>query len=317
MTCCASTGSGWSGYNSQAPTGEMLRRFRIAAAIAALALALPGCRQAPVEDADPALWVVRDDDTTIYLFGTVHVLKPGLTWFDEAVRAAFNRSDTLVLELIMPEAPEMAALVKEIGTLPPGSTLPETLSPADRERLRAALAAGGVPPHALDRAEPWIAAITLAGLPLRKLGYRDTNGAEAVLAEAARQSGKHVVGLETPREQFGYFDRLSPAAQQALLQRTLATLPATGAEIERTVAAWRKGDADMLAAMLNAELKASPELADAVLVQRNRRWAEWIANRMDQPGTVFVAVGAGHLAGDASVQAELTKRGFKVARVRY
>lgn len=295
----------------------MTRKFGIAIAFAALALALPGCRQAPVEDADPALWVVRDDDTTIYLFGTVHVLKPGLSWFDEAVRAAFDRSDTLVLELVMPEAPEMAALVQEIGTLPPGRTLPETLSAGERERLKAALAEGGVPAHSLDRAEPWIAALTLAGLPLEKLGYRDADGAEAVLAEAARQSGKPVVGLETAREQFGYFDRLSPPAQQALLQRTLASLPETGTEIERTVGAWRKGDADTLAAMLNDELRAAPEIADALLVQRNRRWAEWIAGRMGKPGTVFVAVGAGHLAGDASVQAELAKRGFKVERVSY
>lgn len=281
-------------------------------------LALLGCRaEAPATDADPALWVVADADTKVYLFGTVHMLKPGLGWFDEAVRDAFDASDALVLELVMPPAEEMQALVEELGMAAAGTPLPETLPPEDAARLRSALTDAGLPADALDRADPWLAATTLTTLPLRELGYAEADGAERVLAEAAAQAGKPVRGLETAREQLRLFDGLPPAAQRQLLHDTLADLPQLGATIERMIGAWSRGDADALAAMLNEDLAHAPALAEALLVRRNRAWADWIARRMAQPGTVFVAVGAGHLAGPASVQAELARRGMRVERVQY
>ena len=285
---------------------------------ALLALALTGCGGRPaVQDADPALWVVRDADTRIYLFGTVHVLKPGLSWFDEGVRKAFDASGELVLELVMPPEGEMQALVAELGTDPAGPPLPDQLPPAAAAKLRAALPANGLSAGALDHAEPWLAATMLSVLPLRRLGYDEKQGAEAVLTDAAKRAGKRLTGLETARQQLGYFDRLSPAAQRALLLRTIDELDDAGAAVDRAVAAWSAGDADGLARLLNEDLRDAPELAETLLARRNRNWAEWIARRMAQPGTVFVAVGAGHLAGPLGVQAELAKRGLKVERVDY
>ena len=84
---------------------------------------------------------------------------------------------------------------------------------------------------------------------------------------------------------------------------------------DRMVDEWLEGDADGLAALLNEGL-TDPVLAEALLYARNDRWAEWIDTRMDSPGTVFVAVGAGHLAGAKSVQDYLTARGFTVDRVQ-
>lgn len=294
--------------------GGMIRAFLLG-----LLLVLGGCKaQAPAgSDADPALWVVRDADTTLYLFGTVHMLRPDVRWFDDGVRKAFDASDTLVLELVMPPEGEMQALVSELGTTATGPTLPEQLSPDAAARLRAALPELGMAPDALDRAEPWLAATLLSSMPLRKLGYDDKDGAERVLGDAAAKAGKPVIGLETARQQLGYFDALPLPAQRALLVQTLEELPKAGTQIDAIVAAWGKGDADALAALMNADLARSPELAQALLVNRNRNWAGWIQQRMATPGTVFVAVGAGHLAGNASVQAELAKRGLTVTRVPY
>ena len=281
-------------------------------------LALGGCEAKPAAtDADPALWVVKDADTKIYLFGTVHMLKPGLSWFDEGVKRAFDESGQLVLELVMPPDAEMQRLVSELGMTSGGPALPDQLPPAEAAKFRAALPEMGLDAHALDRAEPWLAATMLSSLPLRQLGYDDKDGAEAVLTAAAKAAGKPVTGLETAREQLGYFDRLSPPAQRALLVDTIDDLPKAGASIDRMIAAWRAGQPDQLAKLMNEDLDRSPELAEAVLAQRNRNWAAWIAKRMQAPGTVFVAVGAGHLAGGASVQAELAKRGLKAERVAY
>jgi uncharacterized protein YbaP (TraB family) len=295
----------------------MFRKLLIGAAL----LALGGCEakapEKPANDADPALWVVKDADTTIYLFGTVHMLKPGLSWFDEGVKSAFDASNELVLELVMPDQPEMQALVSELGMSPTGPSLPDQLPPAEAAKFRAALPEMGLAPGALDRAEPWLAATMLSAAPLRQLGYDEKDGAEAVLTAAAKSAGKPVTGLETAREQLGYFDGLPLAAQRALLIDTIDDLPKAGETIGRMVALWSAGDADGLARMMNEDLSRAPELADALLAKRNARWAGWLAERMKRPGTVFVAVGAGHLAGKGGVQGELARRGLKVERVDY
>lgn len=292
----------------------MLRKLLIGMAL----LALGGCEaKKAANDTDPALWVVKDADTTIYLFGTVHMLKPGISWFDDGVKSAFDASNELVLELVMPDAAEMQALVSELGMSPAGPPLPDQLPPAEAAKFRAALPGMGLAPDALDRAEPWLAATMLSAAPLRQLGYDDKDGAEAVLTAAAKAAHKPVIGLETAREQLGYFDRLPMPAQRALLIDTIDELPKAGETIDRMVARWSAGDAEGLAKLMNEDLGRSPELADALLAQRNAKWADWLAERMKKPGTVFVAVGAGHLSGDAGVQGELAKRGLKVERVKY
>lgn len=297
-----------------------MRRYTRALATTALALlVLSGCRGAPdaVVDADPALWVVKDDDTTIYLFGSVHLLKPGLSWFDEAVKDAFDRSDTLVLEVVLPPEREMAGIVQELGTISNGLSLPERLSPADAKLLQETLPTIGIPANALDQSEPWLAATMIASLPLQKAGYKKEDGVEAVLTRAANAAGKPIKGLETARQQLGYFDGLPEADQRDMLIRTLRGLPTATQTLDQAITAWSEGDPDRIAAMINADVATSPALASALLYQRNARWAEWIKQRMDMPGTVFVTVGAGHLAGDGDLQSELAKRGLQVERVEY
>lgn len=292
-----------------------MRMRTLGAAIALLMLA--GCGGAKTQDADPALWVVKDADTTIYLFGTVHMMKPGLSWFDDGVRKAFDESDELVLELVAPPEREMQALVAELGIDPAGRPLMDQLPAESAAKLRAALPDLGMNPQALDTAEPWLAATMLSALPLRQAGYDEKDGAEAVLTAAAKSAGKRVAGLETARQQLGYFDALSPAVQRALLVDTIDALPTAATTVEKMTTAWAAGDADTLARLMNEDLAGAPELSARLLSDRNRNWAGWISRRMRRPGTVFVAVGAGHLAGGASVQAQLAKRGLKAERVDY
>jgi len=283
-----------------------------------LLLAAPACAQTPpTQDADPALWVVKDRDTTVYLFGTIHVLKPGLTWFDEAVRQAFDRSNQVVLELVLPDPAKMQSIVAADAAMPNGPTLTARLPPARRKQYADALTSLSLPATAFDRTQPWFAATNLSILPLVKLGYDPANGPESIITAAAKQANKPVIGLETAEQQLGYFSALSPKAQISFLTATLDELPKVATQMATMVDEWAHGQPDKLAAELNESLKDSPEVAKVLLVDRNKRWAGWIANRLRTPGTVFIAVGAGHLAGPESVQRQLARRGLRAVRVRY
>ena len=297
----------------------MFRTIASFAATLGLAFALPACAQpAPaVEDADPALWVVKDKDTTIYLFGTIHVLKPGLSWFDEAVKKAFDSSGTLVLEMVEPDTETQQRVVasKAFDTAAP--PLSEQLPEEKRARFAQALADNGLPQPTFDRMRPWFAAISLSVIPVQKLGYDPTNGPEKVLTEAASKQKKQVMGLETFEGQLSIFDALSREAQLKLLESTVDELPKAGETMNRMVTEWSAGNPDGLAKTMNESLKETPEVAQKLLIERNARWAAWIAERMRPPGRVFVAVGAGHLAGPGSVQDQLAKYKLKAVRIHY
>jgi uncharacterized protein YbaP (TraB family) len=298
--------------------------LRTAGLFALAAWTMPLAAQAPAQatpaatvDADPALWVVKDDDTTIYLFGTIHLLKPGLSWFDEAVKTAFDRSDELVQEIVLPDPQAVQKALVATAINPTGPALEQKLPADTRKTYLAALADVGVPPATFDRFDPWFAATNLSVLKLVKAGYDPNSGTEQALTAAAKQAGKPVTGLETLEQQFGYFDSLSEKSQIAFLTDTIKQLPDAEKEIDKMVTQWSAGDTDALAQTMNEGLDATPEIAKILLFDRNVRWANWIADRMARPGTVFVAVGAGHLAGKDSVQAQLAAHHLKAERIRY
>ncbi len=269
------------------------------------------------KDADPAIWAVKDSDTTIYLFGTVHVLKPGLTWFDEGVKAAFDKSDEVVIEMIEPEPAAMGALVAKVGMNASGATFIDKLSDANRVTLAAAAADLSMPVAALERFEPWLVAMFAGVAPLPKLGYDSESGVERVILAAANAASKPVLGLETVEQQLGFFDTLPEALQIKFLISTLDSYAKTGPRLDKMVASWAAGDPATLGDTINESMRETPEVGKALLADRNARWAEWIETRMAKPGTVFLAVGAGHLAGNDSVQAYLAKRKLTAARIDY
>lgn len=270
----------------------------------------------PVTDADPALWKISDADTTIYVFGTIHVLKPGLGWFDEAVKAAFDASDELVLEIIEPEPAAMMDLVLATAIDQTGTPLRSRLDAKPRARYEKALASLGMAPESLDPFEPWMAAISMSMKALEVAGFDTETGVETALKSAAVQANKPVSSLETAAEQLALFDTLPVANQNAYLDLTVKMLPDTQTGMAEMIAIWSNGDTDGLARLLN-EGFVDPLIYRTLLVERNARWAEWIGERMKKPGTIFMAVGAGHLAGPDSMLTMLEPRQVTVERVQY
>lgn len=271
---------------------------------------------ASAAQAAPALWAVKDADTTIYLFGTVHALPKDAQWFDGAVRQAFDRSGTLVLEMLAPRSEaELAPVVMSLAFSAGQPPLAERVEPAERPRLDKAVKETGLPPASLNAMETWFAAVTLSAQQLSKLGLDPKLGVEKTLTAKAEAAGKELTGLETAAQQMGFLDSLPEADQRAFLSATLQDWSETKAKLGELVGYWTAGNVDALARAMNEDVSRTPKLAQVLLTDRNVRWADWIRNRMAQPGTVFLAVGAGHLAGPDSVQAMLAKLGLKAERL--
>ena len=249
----------------------------------AIPAAVPMIRAPAVVRATPALWEISDGDTKIYLFGTFHSLDGRTVWFDDRVRAAFDGSDELVLETIVPTSREaMAAAgdqVTEIG--PDGKTT----------------------------IKPFIAQTQKAAGEGRALGMSVEHGADSVLRRVAEDNGKPVGGLERFEDQLSQLAKIPVSAPQT------SAPTAAPVSLNDLLGAWTKGDTGAFSTMLAGFEANSPVAYRMLIADRNARWGEWIVNRLDRPGTVFVAVGSGHLAGKDSVQQWLAARGIASSRI--
>jgi hypothetical protein len=282
-----------------------------------LPLAASAVEAKPAKAAKPAMWKVADSDTTVYLFGTIHLLPKGQSWRTPAMDSALAAADELVLEVaniddMMASAQAMAKLGMSPGLPPIAERVPE----GKRAALRAMIAESGYPEAVFDRLETWAAALPLLGVTFKRLGLDPSLGVESQIGTPFKAAGKRVTGLETVEQQLGYFDKLSEGAQRALLLSVVEDSAETRAQFGQMLAAWASGDLKGIARTFDDETQMSPELKAALMSQRNAAWAEWLAKRMEKPGTAFVAVGAGHLVGADSVQSMLKKKGLKANRVQ-
>jgi uncharacterized protein YbaP (TraB family) len=295
--------------------------LRRALAAVGLSLALAGTPSSArtVQPARPALWAVSDADTTIYLFGTIHLLPEKYQWRTAKFDDALTGSQQLVVETIVDNknpAKLMAALASLAFNTPNLPPLAERVPPAKRAALAAAIRKSGFPPQALDKMETWAAAITLLGNQYKDMGLKGDEGVEAVLRNTFISDGKPIGELESNVEQLGFFDTLPESAQRQLLEGSIDDSKSMTREFHDMLSAWVRGDVHAIAESFNRDLSASPELQSALIKRRNANWSKWIEQRMTQPGAIMIAVGAGHLAGRDSVIDLLQRDGYRVRRVQ-
>lgn len=294
---------------------SLLRRSFAALGLFALTVA-PA--PAGAKAARPALWAVSDADTTIYLFGTIHLLPKGYPWrtprFDQAVAG----SQQLVVETIVDESNphEMLGALTSLAFSPNLPPAAERVPPAKRPALQSAIRKSGLPPTAFDRMETWAVAFMLLGNQFKDMGLQTGSGVEAVLRNAFASQGKTVGELETNREQLSFFDALPETAQRALLEGAIEEPRNMSKDFDRMIQAWARGDVEAIAQTFNHDLSSVPALRDALLKRRNANWTRWVERRMAAPGSVMIAVGAGHLAGHDSLVDMLKRSGYRVRRVQ-
>lgn len=265
--------------------------------------------------ARPAIWMVKDADTTIYMLGTVHLMRPNVEWKTGPVKRAYDASSEVVLEMIPPSDAEMQQLMMAKGVDRDGPPLTQKLDAPTRAKYEAAMGKYGLPVAQFEMMQPWLVATVLGVTQWVKEGFDPNSGVDKKIKDAAQKDGKKLVGLETAEQQLGFLADMPEPLQIRFLASGLEDMDKGKEMIDRMMAAWTEGKPDDLAKLMNEGMDKVPEVNKILLADRNGRWAEWIDQRMKQPGTVFMAVGAGHLAGKDSVQDYLAKKNMKAVRV--
>lgn len=283
------------------------------AALFALSLMASACAEPASEG--PALWRVSDADSSVYIFGSVHVLPADVEWRSAAVEAAFTEAERIVVETDTSPAAQqrIGALAAERGLLPAGETLPALLPPDERTRLEGVARAAGIEPATLTNARPWLAALRLSVSFALARGHSPEYGVETLLVARAEAEGKPVGFVETPEQQVSALADLNPEDELRFLRATLRQIEEEPGALSEMDSAWARGDVEALSRQLDAQVsEAGPAVRDALLTRRNQRFADAIVQELARSDDVLVIVGAAHLLGDDNTIAMLRARGLNV-----
>lgn len=267
----------------------------------------------------PAIWLLADDDTRIYLFGTVHILPPGLVWRSAALDRIVAEADELVMETAEDPNDADPAALEPFMMLGKPTPILWQVAPHRRKALREMIESVGLIPELFDGMQAWAAAMTIAVTGLSDAyGGADgpvdeLTGVEDALQADFAAAGRPISGVETGEQQLGFLAGMTLRDQRAMLEAMIdayldGTVTDPGALGDE---GWLNGDVEAIGEEM---AQMPPELFDVLLTRRNRTWTGWLIDRLDRPGTVLFAVGAGHLAGRDSVQSMLAEHGLTVTR---
>lgn len=261
------------------------------------------------------MWEARLGESRLILLGSVHQLPPELDWFDDAIAREVSAADRLFLEISPAEARAAPALFDAAADDEPVETLDRRIGLAAADRVESMLV--GVDESELDRTESWALALMIGNAIASDNGLSGAAGVESRLTAAFEQAGKPVGGLESARDQLMLFDGLDPALQDAMLTRAISRSDSARERTRNLINAWASGDLTAIGAAAANELAEYPTLEASLIGARNAAWADRLTQHARATrGTAIVAVGAGHLVGDVSLDRLLAERGFRVRRLR-
>jgi len=304
---------------------RLCRALAAGAALVSGLFAATGVASAQAQPADysdveaaPALWLITDEDSQVYVFGTFHILPASLDWKTDEVMSALAASDTLYLETDShsPEAQaQMQVLVQQYGLNPPGVTLSSLLDDETRTLLAEFAPTVGAAPAMLEPMRPWLAEIVLMLGQVQALGFDPSAGVEIALIREIEGTDTAFGYFETPEEQIGFLAGMSDAVQVEALAQGIRDAESMPAEIDGMVRAWATGDMDALDAYVNSDMREdAPELYETLIVERNQNWVPLVEDILDGSGTAFIAVGAAHLPGEQGLVSLMREEGYTVTR---
>lgn len=284
-----------------------------------LALLVATSPATAADDGHPlAMWQINGANNSIYLLGSIHMLRAKDHPLPSAIYAAYEDADVLIMELDMDDIDPFAeqALVTELGVIQDGRTLRDLMGSEMFARAESLANSLQIPLALLDKSEPWFAAVTIEVMMLMRAGFSPTHGIELRLAEIAARDNKEILGLETTREQLELLDNLSPDAQRDMLIQTLTESVDLASLMDELIAAWRRGDVGFLEKNLLSDMQDQSELHQVIVVDRNVNWVGKIQELLNDKVDYLIVVGALHLVGDEGVPNLLSARGHEVRQLQ-
>jgi uncharacterized protein YbaP (TraB family) len=285
-----------------------------------LLLLVLNCAQASAKPPTPLLWQVSDEDNSVYLLGSFHMLKAEDYPLAESVNKAFDEAGKVYFE-VSPDELNNAARIQSVmkaGLHAQGETLEQSLQPETWQRLQKYCQANGLPLDSFQTMKPWLAALTIASLETVKAGYLPDLGLDKHYMEMAAIARKETVGLESLSQQFGIFDRMAPKEQDLFLNQTLKDMQ-DPRQLHELHQRWRNGDADGLLQLLRQNtVNEIPEFYRHLNSERNRAWLPQISAflRDNRKGSALVVVGSLHLLGADGLIELLKQQGFRAVRLQ-
>ncbi|MEM9401170.1 MAG: TraB/GumN family protein [Pseudomonadota bacterium] len=283
-------------------------------------LALGTTLLAAPAQANPPLWKVSDDDNTVYLFGTFHLLPEDADWQSDAVIKAMEAASITVTEADT-ESPEamsgIQALVVQYGLNPPGTTLSQVLGDDRAASLFEIAGAYGVPSGMLEPMKPWLALLSVTNAAYMANGLNPELGVEKILNDMAVEQGDSIEHLETVERQIKALAALDGEIANDFVDVSVAEFAELQTQLQVGLDAWLAGDTEALDESMIARVRAeSPMAFNLIFVERNREWIDRITAYLDGEADTFIAVGTGHLVGEQSVIDMLEDAGVEVERIQ-
>jgi uncharacterized protein len=259
-----------------------------------------------------ALWELHGKHNTVYILGSIHVLRPTDYPLAPAVLNAYGNAKSIFMEVNLQEidSQQMQMELLASARLPEGKTLPDIMGKQRYARAGALAREVGIDISIFDAFAPWFVAEAISQLQLQQLGFQPTSGVEMFFLEHARSDGKSVAGLETVHDQIALFTALSLDAQADYLISSLEEAHDLPKEVDDMVHAWQRGDTVWFADQMKSEFGHDPVLYQSLLVARNRKWVPKIEALLNDDKNYLVIVGTGHLVGQGSVIELLGKDGI-------
>jgi len=292
--------------------------------------ALLGCAFAPMAHAEapaiqvkpaqirPAMWVIKDADSTLYLLGSIHVMTPETPWLTPAIQSRFDSAQEVWFEIPDLDDKATAGAIAQKYMFDPKGDMTSGLTPEELARVDDLLKPMGVNAAALKAMRKWAVGLIITMQEVNQLGYATDTGVDVTLLKQARETGKGVHGFETMESQMQALVPETEADELTALRATLTDIETMPQDLGALFTAWKQGDTEALTRLMIDKMQAEdPKSYQRLIVERNAAWEPQIEQILAGKGTVFITVGAGHLVGPDSVIAMLKQHGIQAERVAY
>jgi uncharacterized protein len=264
------------------------------------------------------MWRLDGNVNTVYLLGSIHLLRADDHPLPSIIQEAYEDAETLIMEMDMDDIDpiEAQSLLTELGLIQDDRSLRDLMGPERYAKAEEFANRADIPLSMLAKSEPWLAAITVEQMMLARIGFNPLFGIESHMAEKAMLDSKEIIGLETVRQQFEFLDNMSLESQRSLLLQSLEESVEIQTIMDELVHAWRHGDIAFMEDNMLNDMREYPELYSTIVVERNRNWVEQIVGLLDDEDDYLVIIGALHLIGNDGLPALLAERGYEAVQLR-